>query len=87
MGAVSLHSVSRLMSDEDDGTRHSKSEQADSSSPSERDNINRADELLPDTSIVQNEIHFKSAVTGLFCTDDFQDFYSYCNTKCFIWSY
>ena len=66
VGAVSLHSVSRLMSDEDDGTRHSKSEQADSSSPSERDNVNRADELLPDTSIVQNEIHFKSSVTGLF---------------------
>ena len=66
VGAVSLHSVSRLMSDEDDGTRHSKSEQADSNSPSERDNVNRADELLPDTSIVQNEIHIKSSVTGLF---------------------
>ena len=64
VGAVSLHSVSRLMSDEDDGMKHSKSEEADNSSPSERDNINKADELLPDASIVQNEIHFKSSVTG-----------------------
>ena len=63
-GAVSLHSVSRLMSEEDRSPKLTKTEQADSNSPSEKDNIKRADELLPDTSIVQSEMHFKSSAPG-----------------------
>ena len=60
VGVASLHSVSRLMGDEDDTMK--KSDQTDSNSPSERDNACKTDEFLQDTSLVQNEIHFKSSV-------------------------
>ena len=60
VGTGSLHSVSRLMSDEDVAMK--KSDQTDSNSPNECDNTSRTDELLQDTSLVQNEIHFKSNV-------------------------
>ncbi len=55
VGRISVHSVSRLISDEDDGGKLTET-----GSPSDKDN-SRSE--APGASIVQSEINFKSSVT------------------------
>ncbi len=62
VGRISVHSVSRLMSDEDDGTKPDDAAVGENGSPEEEES-RRADDAAGGTTIVQSVINFKSGVS------------------------